>query len=295
MHMREDILAKRIYRKDASGIPTENWEGVCRRVVDAVGQTAAEKEEFFDMLHQGHFLPNSPALVNAGREKFSLSACFVLPIEDSIDSIFDGVKNMVKVHKSGGGTGFSFSRLRPKNSIVGSTNGVASGPISFMKIFDAATEEIKQGGVRRGANMGLLRVDHPDILEFISCKKQEDQLNNFNLSVGLTAAFMKAVEKDEEYALVFGGEEAGRLRAREVFDQIVKLAWENGEPGIVFLDRMNADNPTPAIGEFETTNPSNDKHQDLPTSQERAAARKRSIEKAQAVSSVRRAKKGQSP
>ncbi|WP_337440169.1 vitamin B12-dependent ribonucleotide reductase, partial [Desulfovibrio sp.] len=186
-----------------------------------------------------------------------LSACFVLPVGDSIEEIFDAVKFAAMIHKSGGGTGFSFSRLRPKASRVGSTGGVASGPVSFLRIFNTATEQIKQGGTRRGANMGILRVDHPDIVEFIRAKEKEGEFNNFNLSVGLTEAFMQAVERDENYELTdpHTGKVTGSLRAREIFDLLVCRAWQTGDPGIVFLDRINRDNPTPAQGEIESTNP----------------------------------------
>ena len=212
---------------------------------------------FYDLLTEGKFLPNSPTLMNAGLPLGQLAACFVLPIGDSIEEIFDAVKYAAMIHKSGGGTGFSFSRLRPKGSRVGTTGGVASGPVSFLRIFNTATEQIKQGGTRRGANMGILRVDHPDIVEFIRAKEKEGEFNNFNLSVGLTEAFMQAVERDENYELTdpHTGKVTGSLRAREIFDLLVCRAWQTGDPGIVFLDRINRDNPTPAQGEIESTNP----------------------------------------
>jgi ribonucleoside-diphosphate reductase alpha chain len=262
------VLQKRYLKKGHDSQPIETPEDLFHRVAkhiaaaDALyGKNPSDitslEEKFYNLMVSLWFLPNSPTLMNAGRRLGQLSACFVLPIGDSMEEIFDGVKFSAIIHKSGGGTGFSFSRLRPAGDIVGSTRGVSSGPVSFMAVYNSATEAVRQGGTRRGANMGLLRVDHPDIMEFIHCKDDNNKFNNFNVSVGLTEEFMKAVEKNGEYDLVNPKDKkiVKRLKAREVFNTIVKQAWKNGEPGVVYLDRINATNPTPAIGEIESTNP----------------------------------------
>ncbi len=261
------VLEKRYLGKDEDGNVIETVEGMFRRVSDTIAavdanydnsvDTAKLSDEFYDLMTGLRFLPNSPTLMNAGRKLGQLSACFVLPVEDSMEGIFDSVKNAALIHKSGGGTGFSFSRLRQSGSAVRSTGGVASGPVSFMKVFNSATEAVKQGGTRRGANMGVLRVDHPDVLEFINCKADNKEITNFNISIGITEAFMEAVENQSDYDLIDPKtkQAVGHLSAEKVFDTIVDHAWKNGEPGIIFLDRLNRDNVTPTQGEIESTNP----------------------------------------
>ncbi|RJR52627.1 MAG: vitamin B12-dependent ribonucleotide reductase [Desulfobacteraceae bacterium] len=262
------VLNRRYLRKDEAGrvieTPEEMFRRVSRHIALAEKRFGADDrfvnemdERFYALMTDFRFLPNSPTLMNAGRKLGQLAACFVLPVDDSMDGIFDALKNAALIHKSGGGTGFSFSRLRPKNSKVGTTGGVASGPVSFMKIFNTATEQVKQGGTRRGANMAILRVDHPDIEEFITCKKTNRELNNFNISVGVTDIFMQAVRAGRNYDLVDPRyrSKVGELDAAEVYNSLVFQAWENGDPGVVFLDKVNKDNPTPEIGEIESTNP----------------------------------------
>jgi ribonucleoside-diphosphate reductase alpha chain len=262
------VLERRYLQKDDDGICIETPEMMFRRVSDAVASAELEygasnrkvkilSDKFYDLFIHRYFMPNSPTLMNAGAKLGQLAACFALPIDDSLESIFQTLKNTALIHQSGGGTGFSFSRLRPKNSVVHSTKGVSSGPISFMEVFNAATEAVKQGGTRRGANMGVLRVDHPDIEEFISCKNHNDKLNNFNISVAITDKFMEACFADKEYELINpqNGEVVGKKFAPEIMEKILQSAWQNGEPGLLFIDRINQANPTPKLGEIETTNP----------------------------------------
>jgi ribonucleoside-diphosphate reductase alpha chain len=261
------VLARRYLKKDEQGGVIETPEEMFQRVANNIAQADLlyhdgvdlhkTEEEFFSILSNLEFLPNSPTLMNAGRPLQQLAACFVLPVEDSLESIFESVKETALIHQSGGGTGFSFSHLRPKNDTVRTTGGVASGPISFMRVFNMATEVIKQGGTRRGANMGILSVNHPDILEFIAAKADNKELSNFNISVAVTEEFMQAVKQDADLQLINPANRkvTGSLKARKVFDRIVEMAWKTGDPGLVFLDRINRDNPTPRLGEMESTNP----------------------------------------
>lgn len=260
------VLKKRYLRKKESGemeTPKDLFVRVAKNIAEAElkfdknADVDSVADLFYTQMATLKFLPNSPTLMNAGNALQQLSACFVLPVEDSLEGIFEAVKFTALIHKSGGGTGFSFSRLRPKDDSVKTTKGVSSGPVSFMSVFDAATETIKQGGMRRGANMGILRVDHPDIMDFVYAKQDKTKLTNFNLSVGITEEFMKSVKKGTDYDLLTPRDrkKVGSKNAKEVFNEMVRLAWEGGDPGIIFLDRINNANPTPAEGEMESTNP----------------------------------------
>ena len=262
------VLRRRYLSKDRDGNVLEDPDGMFRRVARNLSQSdleygateaerAATEQRFYEVMRRLEFLPNSPTLMNAGRELQQLSACFVLPVADSLDAIFTQVKQTALIHKSGGGTGFAFSRLRPEGDVVGSTGGVASGPVSFINAFDAATDVVKQGGTRRGANMGILHVTHPDIMEFITAKENGQRLSNFNISVAVTEDFMRRVERGEDYDLVNPrtGQVMRQLNAKAVFERMTELAWRTGDPGIVFLDRINRDNPNPQLGDIESTNP----------------------------------------
>jgi len=262
------VLERRYLRKDEKGRVIESTGQMFRRVAKCMAEVEKQygksdsevtkyKDEFYRMITSLEFIPNSPTLMNAGTMFGQLSACFVLPIEDSIEGIFDTLKTAAIIHKTGGGTGFSFSRLRPRGDIVKTTSGIASGAISFAKIYDTATEVMKQGGRRRGANMGILRVDHPEIMDFIVAKEKEGVLRNFNISVAVTDKFMEAVEKDGDFELINprNGEVVKTLKARALWNLIIMMAWKNGEPGVVFLDTINRHNPTPHIGQIESTNP----------------------------------------
>ena len=251
------VLEKRYLLRNAAGQVIETPDQLLQRVARSIANHQPEEKEFYTRLSKLEFLPNSPTLMNAGTAMGQLSACFVIPVEDSLPGIFDAIKNMALIQQSGGGTGFSFSRLRPKGDAVRTTHGVASGPVSFMKIFDEATEVIKQGGKRRGANMGILSVNHPDIIDFITLKRESDVLHNFNISVALNTQFMQAVEHDREIDLINPRTQkrVKSVSARGIFDLIVDAAWKTGDPGVIFMDEINRRHPLRELGEIEATNP----------------------------------------
>lgn len=252
----QELLEKRYLLEE------ESLEEMFRRVAGFVAEAESsdrikQEEKFYKLLSSLDFLPNSPCLMNAGTKSAQLAACFVYPVDNDMESIFDTLKHTALTHKSGGGTGFSFSRLRPRGDKVKSTGGKTTGPVSFMEVYDKATEAVMQGGKRRGANMGMLRVDHPDIEEFIAAKTEEDKLNNFNISVAVTDEFMEALEKDEEYNLYWppGGKPRGKKKVKDIFEKIARGGWKNGEPGIIFIDRINDKNPLKELGDIEAMNP----------------------------------------
>ncbi|MDE1843862.1 MAG: adenosylcobalamin-dependent ribonucleoside-diphosphate reductase [Thaumarchaeota archaeon] len=261
------VLQRRYLLQNKKGVTIETPSRLFRRVADAIASIETNynqnidvkkiSDQFYKMMSSQEFLPNTPTLMNAGTEVGQLSACFVIPVGDSLQEIFEAVKWTAIIHQSGGGTGFNFSKLRPQGDLVRSTGGVASGPVKFMTIFDKTTEVIKQGGKRRGANMGILRVDHPDILEFISCKSKEGFLDNFNISVAVTDKFMNAVKNNQDYSLVNPRTKriVGKLNAKKVFELIITSSWDTGDPGIIFIDEINRHNPTPFQGDMEATNP----------------------------------------
>ncbi|MHA1130893.1 MAG: adenosylcobalamin-dependent ribonucleoside-diphosphate reductase [Candidatus Helarchaeota archaeon] len=262
------VLNQRYLAKDEKGNVIESPEGMFRRVAKNIADVDRKfgaskraildlEEKFYNFMVNSDFLPNSPTLMNAGRKYQQLAACFVLPIEDSIESIFDAIKNAAIIHQSGGGTGFSFSNLRPKGDLVKASSGVASGPVSFMKIFDAASEQIKQGGMRRGANMGILKITHPDIIEFITVKDNPTLLTNFNISVAITDEFMEALKQNQNYGLVNPRTKkvVREINTTKIFDLLCLMAWKNADPGVLFIDTINKANPTPNIGQIESTNP----------------------------------------
>jgi ribonucleoside-diphosphate reductase alpha chain len=252
----EYVLDARYYLTNTQG-DKEDWNTMCHRISDAIGNDDTERSDFYSLIYDLDFLPNSPCLMNAGTDIGQLSACFVLPVEDSMESIFESIKHGALIHKSGGGTGYNFSKLRSKSSLVNSTKGVASGPLSFISVFDSATDVIKQGGKRRGANMAVLRIDHPDIVEFIHAKEDQTKYNNFNFSIAITDEFMECVKNDTSFDLIEPSTNSvtESISAKDVFNQIVNLAWKNGEPGVIFIDRINEYNPTPHLGDIEATNP----------------------------------------